>query len=43
MCRQSLYFEDDRYRDLIFKGYTIIYKVEDDTIKVLDIFKWQER
>ncbi len=43
MCRKSLYFEDDRYRDLIFKGYTIIYKVEDDMIKVLDIFKWQER
>jgi len=43
MCRKSLYFEDDSYRDLIFKGYTIIYKVEDDMIKVLDIFKWQER
>jgi len=43
MCRKSIYFEDIKYRDLIFKGYTIIYKVEDDAIKVLDIFKWQDR
>ena len=43
MCRKSIYFEDIKYRDLIFKGYTIIYKVEDDVIKVLDIFKWQDR
>jgi plasmid stabilization system protein ParE len=43
MCRPSLYFEDTKYRDLIFKGYTIIYKVEEDEIKVLDIFKWQDR
>jgi len=43
MCRSSIYFEDKKYRDLIFKGYTIIYKVEDEEIKVLDIFKWQDR
>ena len=43
MCRPSIYFEDKKYRDLIFKGYTVIYKVEDDEIKVLDIFKWQDR
>ena len=43
MCRASIYFEDDKYRDLIFKGYTIIYKVEDNKIKVLDIFKWQDK
>jgi len=43
MCRPSIYFEDKKYRDLIFKGYTIIYKVEENEIKVLDIFKWQDR
>jgi len=37
------YFEDKKYRDLIFKGYTIIYKVENNEIKILDIFKWQDR
>ncbi len=43
MCRTSIYFKDKKYRDLIFKGYTIIYKVEDNEIRVLDIFKWQDR
>ncbi len=43
MHRPSIYFDDKKYRDLIFKGYTIIYKVEDNMIKVLDIFKWQDR
>jgi len=43
MCRPSIYFEDKKYRDLIFKGYTIIYKIEDNEIKILDIFKWQDR
>jgi len=41
--RPSIYFEDKKYRDLIFKGYTIIYKVENNEIKILDIFKWQDR
>jgi len=43
MCRVSIYFNDKAYRDMIYKGYTIIYKIEDDTIKVLDIFKWIDR
>jgi len=43
MYRPSIYFEDIKYRDLTFKGYTIIYKVEDNEIRVLDIFKWQDR
>jgi len=29
--RQSIYFQDESIRDLIFKGYTIVYKI--DTIK----------
>ena len=43
MGRPSIYFEDEKYRDLVFKGYTVIYKVEDNEIKILDIFKWQDR
>ena len=43
MYKQSRYFEDDDYRDMTFKGYTIIYKVEDKTIKILDILKWIDR
>jgi len=45
MYRQSLYHNDETYRDLTFKGYTTIYKIDetDMTIKVLDIFKWVNR
>ena len=43
MCRVSIYFNDKAYRDMIYKGYTIIYKIENDTIKVLDIFKWIDK
>ncbi|NWF66068.1 MAG: type II toxin-antitoxin system RelE/ParE family toxin [Campylobacterales bacterium] len=41
--RKSIYFEDDSYRDLIFEGFIIIYKVEDEKIVILEIIKWQDR
>ncbi|MDY0320455.1 MAG: type II toxin-antitoxin system RelE/ParE family toxin [Arcobacteraceae bacterium] len=40
--RKSFYFQDDTYRDLIYKGYTVIYKIQTDTIIILDIFKWTD-
>ncbi|MEA1982788.1 MAG: type II toxin-antitoxin system RelE/ParE family toxin [Campylobacterota bacterium] len=43
MCRQSNYFQSVDYRDLIYSGYTIIYKVEEEKILILEIFKWQSR
>jgi len=45
MYRQSFYYDDEAYRDLIFKGYTTVYKIDetDMSIKVLDIFKWVDR
>lgn len=42
-CRKSEYFDDEAYRDLIYYGYTIIYKVQDDAIIILEIFKLQKR
>ena len=38
--RKSFYFDDENIRDLIFKGYTIIYEIkeQEDVILVLDIF-----
>jgi plasmid stabilization system protein ParE len=27
-CRRSVYFENSNIRDLIFKGYTIVYRVD---------------
>jgi hypothetical protein len=40
---KSVYFEDENYRDLIHEGYIIIYKIESDTIVILDIFKWIDK
>ena len=40
--QKSFYFDDENIRDLIFKGYTIIYKIEKDKIIVLDIFKKEQ-
>ncbi|MCT7446988.1 type II toxin-antitoxin system RelE/ParE family toxin [Aliarcobacter skirrowii] len=43
--RQSIHFNDIFVRDLIFKGYTIPYLIDEDldVIVILDIFKWQTR
>ncbi|MDD3324509.1 MAG: type II toxin-antitoxin system RelE/ParE family toxin [Sulfurospirillaceae bacterium] len=41
--KASFYFKNDAYRDMIFDGYTVIYKVQTDKILILDIFKWQNR
>ncbi len=43
MHRASIYHTNESYRDLVFMGYTAIYKIEDDVIKVLDIFKWIDK
>jgi len=41
--RQSIYFTDKNKRDLIFKGYTIVYKIDEekDTITIIGIKKYQ--
>lgn len=38
--RQSYYFEDKNIRDMIHKGYTIVYEVDfhNNTIEILKIF-----
>jgi len=43
--RQSYYYNDSQIRDLIFKGYTIPYLIDEkrDVIVILDIFKWIEK
>jgi len=43
MYRASVYHKSESYRDLVFMRYTAIYKIEDDRIKVLDIFKWVDK
>lgn len=43
-CRKSIYFNDDNIRDLIFKGYTIVYKIneKDETLLIVGIKKYQQ-
>ncbi len=38
--RKSFYFDDDEVRDMVFKGYTIVYAIDLDNnlIIILDIF-----
>jgi plasmid stabilization system protein ParE len=42
-CPKSIYFDDDTIRNMVFMGYTAIYRITPQEIRVLDIFKWQER
>jgi plasmid stabilization system protein ParE len=37
-CRRSYYFDDDAIRDMIFRGYTVIYNIEPDTLTLITIF-----
>lgn len=39
--KASLYIKNEAYRDMVYEGYTIIYKIETNKILILDIFKWQ--
>jgi plasmid stabilization system protein ParE len=36
--RQSIYFEDKNMRDMVFKGYTIVYEIQPEQIIVHMIF-----
>jgi plasmid stabilization system protein ParE len=40
-CRSSIYFDDDTIRDLVFKGYVIVYKIGDESIDVFGFTKYQ--
>jgi len=34
-CRQSIYHDDKNIRDLVYKGYTVVYAIEEEFISVL--------
>ena len=40
--RKSIYFDNDSIRDLIFKGYTIVFRINNDQIEVFGFVKFQE-
>lgn len=41
-CRKSTLADDENIRDLIFKGYIVVFKIENDEIKILYIYKENE-
>ncbi|MBS4069366.1 MAG: hypothetical protein A2329_08715 [Sulfurimonas sp. RIFOXYB2_FULL_37_5] len=43
MYKKSFYSNDETYRDMAFQGYTVTYKIEQTEIKILEIFKWQDK
>ena len=38
-CRNTLYSDDKDTKDLIYKGYTIVFKVIDNKVHILSIFR----
>jgi plasmid stabilization system protein ParE len=40
--RKSVYFEDNNIRDHIFKGYTIVFRINGTTIEVFGLVKYQD-
>ncbi len=40
--RKSIWFDDQNIRDLIFKGYTVIYRINDKTIEIFGFVKHQQ-
>lgn len=42
LYRKSIYFEDESIRDLIFKGYTIVFRISPEYIEVFGFVKYQK-
>lgn len=34
-CRQSIFFESENFRDLIFRGYIIVYEIIPEANEIL--------
>jgi plasmid stabilization system protein ParE len=39
---KSIYFEDICIRDLIFKGYTVVFRIDETTIQIFGFVKYQD-
>ncbi|MCF8464626.1 MAG: type II toxin-antitoxin system RelE/ParE family toxin [Flavobacteriales bacterium] len=42
--RRSIYYDDDRYRDMVFKGYKVIFKIDEpkNTVFVIALVNMQK-
>ncbi len=41
--RKSLYYDKENVRDMIFKGYTIVYYIQEKEITITEIFRQSNR
>jgi hypothetical protein len=41
--RKSIYFNDEMIRDMIFKGYTIVFRINQDIIEIFGFVKFQNK
>ena len=39
--RKSIYFEDESIRELIFKGYKIVFRLTDKSVEIFGFVKYQ--
>ena len=39
--RKSIWYDDENIRDLIFKGYTIVFRINNNTIEIFGFVKHQ--
>lgn len=40
--RKSIYFEDESIRDLIYKGYTVVFRISKNQIEIFGFVKFQQ-
>ncbi len=42
--KKSIYFKDEKYRDYVFKGYTVVIRIESeiDIVYIIGILKYNE-
>jgi len=41
--RKSIYFDDPSIRDMIFKGYTVVFRISNDFIEVFGLVKYHKK
>ena len=40
-CRKSIYYDDENVRDLVFRGYIIVYMIQEDSIVIVSLINQQ--
>jgi plasmid stabilization system protein ParE len=40
-CRKSIYFDEENIRDLVFRGFTIVYRITEARIEVFGFVKYK--